>query len=404
MSGAGNPRVALLIDADNVSTDVIEQAISRLHAEYGALHVRRAYGTAEAAVKHQALFKRLSIRPMVNLAAGKNSTDIALAVDALDLVMTERPDVVVIASSDSDFAPLVARLREKGCLVRGIGQKGKVGEETPLIYDDWLEFEHRKPRTRATAGGASDAGDTAAAAPAKKSRSRGARSAAASVVPPRAPSPASSRSRSPSPSPSLVPAPAPAAAPADAESSAPAAKKARRTPARTAAAKSAAPVDDTAAAAPAPARKTRKTQARKTAGAEPTATEPSSAGDEAAAKPRARKTAKTAPKAAPTAAPTAAPKATSKPAPKAAPKSAPRAPAAPPAPAVPMPDKVARALEVLPALAAGQAVNVQVAAEALRRARVFSNADSWPKFFQRHADWFELLPPDRPTQVRRKAP
>ena len=61
-----NPlRVMLLIDADNVSTDVVEQAISRLHAEYGALHVRRAYGTAEAAVKHQKLFKRLSIRPMV---------------------------------------------------------------------------------------------------------------------------------------------------------------------------------------------------------------------------------------------------------------------------------------------------------------------------------------------------
>ena len=48
-----------------------------------------------AAVKHQALFKRLSIRPMVNLAAGKNSTDIALAVDAIDLVIAERPEVVV---------------------------------------------------------------------------------------------------------------------------------------------------------------------------------------------------------------------------------------------------------------------------------------------------------------------
>ncbi|MFN5167221.1 MAG: NYN domain-containing protein, partial [Pseudomonadota bacterium] len=143
-----SPRVVLLIDADNVSADVIEQAVSRLHAEYGALHVRRAYGTAEAAVKQQQLFKRLSIRPMVNLAAGKNSTDIALAVDALDLVIAERPDVVVIASSDSDFAPLVSRIREKGCLVRGVGQKGKVGEETPLIYDDWLEFEHRRPRGR----------------------------------------------------------------------------------------------------------------------------------------------------------------------------------------------------------------------------------------------------------------
>ncbi|MBS0304665.1 MAG: NYN domain-containing protein, partial [Proteobacteria bacterium] len=164
---SATPRVLLLIDADNVSTDVIEQAVSRLHAEYGALHVRRAYGTAENAVKHQRLFKRLSIRPMVNLATGKNSTDIALAVDALDLVIAEHPDVVVIASSDSDFAPLVARIREKGCLVRGVGQKGKVGEETPLIYDEFVEFEHRAARgARTRKDAASDA--DAAQAPARK--------------------------------------------------------------------------------------------------------------------------------------------------------------------------------------------------------------------------------------------
>ena len=109
-----NDRVMLLIDADNVSLDVIEQAVPWVHQHFGGPHVRRAYCTAESAVKHQAAFKRLGIRPMVNLAAGKNSTDIALAVDAIDLAVSERPQVVVIASSDSDFAPLVARLREKG--------------------------------------------------------------------------------------------------------------------------------------------------------------------------------------------------------------------------------------------------------------------------------------------------
>ncbi len=115
-------RVMLLIDADNVSADVIEQAVQRTMDEYGAIHVRRAYCNAEMAVNRQALFKRLSVRPMVNLSAGKNSTDIALAVDAIDLVIAERPDVVVLVSSDSDFAPLVVRLREKGCRVCGIGQ------------------------------------------------------------------------------------------------------------------------------------------------------------------------------------------------------------------------------------------------------------------------------------------
>jgi hypothetical protein len=137
-------RVMLLIDADNVSLDVIEQAVPWVRQHYGGPHVRRAYCTAESAVKHQAAFKRLSIRPMVNLAAGKNSTDIALAVDAIDLAIAERPQVVVIASSDSDFAPLVARLREKGCRVVGIGQVGKTGSETIDAYDDYEVLAHRK--------------------------------------------------------------------------------------------------------------------------------------------------------------------------------------------------------------------------------------------------------------------
>lgn len=139
-------KVMLLIDADNVSLDVIEQAVGWVGKHFGGPHVRRAYCTAESAVKHQTAFKRLSIRPMVNLAAGKNSTDIALAVDAIDLTLAERPDVVVIASSDSDFAPLVSRLREKGCRVIGVGQQGKTGDETRAVYDDYEVMEHRKAK------------------------------------------------------------------------------------------------------------------------------------------------------------------------------------------------------------------------------------------------------------------
>ncbi len=144
-------RVMLLIDADNVSVDVMDQAVRLLLKQHGGLHVRRAYCTAEGAVKNQTVFKHLGIKPMVNLAAGKNSTDIALAVDAIDLVLAERPDVVVIASSDSDFAPLVHRLREKGCVVRGIGQSGKTGDETQGVYDDFTVLEHRKGTTEGEA-------------------------------------------------------------------------------------------------------------------------------------------------------------------------------------------------------------------------------------------------------------
>ena len=159
-------RVMLLIDADNVSADVIDQAVERVHAEHGAIHVRRAYCTAESALANLKLFKAHSIRPIVNLSTGKNSTDISLAVDAMDLVVAERPQVVVIVSSDSDFAPLVIRLREKGCRVEGIGQLGKTGDDSKPVYDRFVDIEHRKARP-------------AAAAPARRAAPRGRARAAA---------------------------------------------------------------------------------------------------------------------------------------------------------------------------------------------------------------------------------
>lgn len=141
------PRVALLIDADNLSGDVIEQAIEHLLRGFGAIHFRRAYSSPQKVSEHMDLFRRHNIRPMVNVPTGKNSTDIALAVDAIDLALTERPDVVVIASSDSDYAPLAQRLREKGCRVLGIGQAGKTGSESPLAYDEFIDLTHRRSRS-----------------------------------------------------------------------------------------------------------------------------------------------------------------------------------------------------------------------------------------------------------------
>lgn len=171
-------RVMLLIDADNVSADVIEQAVQRTMDEYGAIHVRRAYCNAEMAVNRQALFKRLSVRPMVNLSAGKNSTDIALSVDAIDLAIAERPDVVVLVSSDSDFAPLVIRLREKGCRVCGIGQQGKTGEETVGIYDTFMDLAHHGSSN----GGAKPAARTAAAKKTASAKSAGAKTSRAKTA------------------------------------------------------------------------------------------------------------------------------------------------------------------------------------------------------------------------------
>jgi uncharacterized protein (TIGR00288 family) len=301
-------RVMLLIDADNVSVDVMEQAIRLLLNQHGGLHVRRAYCTAESAVKHQAAFKRLAIKPMVNLAAGKNSTDIALAVDAIDLVLAERPDVVVIASSDSDFAPLVQRLREKGCVVRGIGQKGKTGDETQDVYDDYTVLEHRKAEPAARAPRKTPARKTAA------------------------------RKAAPSP------APEPAA-------EAPARKTParKRAPARKVAEAGAAP-EAASESPPPPAKRARKTAARKTAG---------------------RKTA-------------------------AAPEIAAPSPDVPAALADPRVDQV---LAVLPELAAGQALALNVAVQRLREARLLGRNAPSTKFCAALAERFELLPVGNPTRV-----
>jgi hypothetical protein len=192
-------RTMLLIDADNVSADVIKQAIELVLAQHGAIHVRRAYCTAESAVTHAKLFKSLSIRPIVNLSAGKNSNDIALAVDAIDLAIAERPALVIIVSSDSDFAPLVIRLREKGCRVEGIGQTGKTGEEAPQAYDNFVDLTHHKAAKGPVRRGPAKAAAVAEAEPDEPPRAPKARAARG----------ASSRGKARAAEPSAPAAPAP---------------------------------------------------------------------------------------------------------------------------------------------------------------------------------------------------
>ncbi|MET0351641.1 MAG: NYN domain-containing protein [Rhizobacter sp.] len=193
-------RVMLLIDADNVSADVMEQAVGKVLADRGAIHVRRAYCTPEAALANQKLFKQLSIRPIVNISTGKNSTDILLATDAMDLAISERPDVIVIVSSDSDFAPLVIRLREKGCRVEGIGQLGKTGEDSKVVYDGFVEIEHRK-------GGRSPAAPPAR----KRAPARGAKAPARGRAEAPVQLPLEVSEPAPAPEPAMPPAPEPAA-------------------------------------------------------------------------------------------------------------------------------------------------------------------------------------------------
>jgi len=127
-----------LIDADNVAVEVIEKALALKQELHGAIHVKRCYCSADFALKNLAFLKAHSIRAMVNVTAGKNCTDIALAIDAVGLCEREPAEVVVIVASDSDFAPLVMHLRDRGCRVEGVGQEGKVGAESHLAYDDFV--------------------------------------------------------------------------------------------------------------------------------------------------------------------------------------------------------------------------------------------------------------------------
>lgn len=125
-------RIALLIDADNAPASKIDAILNDL-AEYGEVTIRRAYGNwTKSELKgwigelHDA-----AIRPMqqFDLTAHKNASDMALAIDAVELLHAAIPDAFALVSSDSDFTPLVHYLREKGRAVYGYGR-----EKTPAPF------------------------------------------------------------------------------------------------------------------------------------------------------------------------------------------------------------------------------------------------------------------------------
>jgi uncharacterized protein (TIGR00288 family) len=118
-------QVALLIDADNSPAQCVRAVISKLE-EYGTVNVRKAYGNWEKSHLNawkQRLLK-YAIRPVqqYDYTKGKNATDVALTIDAMDLSYTDDIKVFAIVSSDCDFTPLVMRLRERGLIVYGFGE------------------------------------------------------------------------------------------------------------------------------------------------------------------------------------------------------------------------------------------------------------------------------------------
>ena len=126
-----------LIDADNLSAGAwLDEAFRILEDSEGPLPVRRAYGSAENLKGLSEALRAWAVRPFVNLSLTKNTTDIALAVDAMELAcQTPAPKLVVIGSGDADFVPLVVRLRERGIRMVCVSERGKMGREAVSAYD-----------------------------------------------------------------------------------------------------------------------------------------------------------------------------------------------------------------------------------------------------------------------------
>lgn len=131
-SRTSQPRIALLIDADNAPAELIDEILTEL-STLGVINIRRAYGnwTKSALGGWQTRLLEFAIRPMqqFDYSKRKNASDMAMTVDAMELLYTEKPDAYGIVSSDADFTPLVMHLRAKGAAVYGFG-----AEQTPKPF------------------------------------------------------------------------------------------------------------------------------------------------------------------------------------------------------------------------------------------------------------------------------
>ncbi|KAJ6125023.1 hypothetical protein N7471_012340 [Penicillium samsonianum] len=126
MVGDTIPKLAVLIDADNARCSVVNSLLSEI-AKYGTAHAKRAYGDWSSpnlkGWKDELLEQ--SIQPIQQFAYthGKNATDSAMIIDAMDLLYSSRYDGFCLVSSDSDFTRLATRIRESGLIVYGVGER-----------------------------------------------------------------------------------------------------------------------------------------------------------------------------------------------------------------------------------------------------------------------------------------
>ena len=127
-----NIKLAILIDAENAQASIVDGLIAEV-ANYGTASVKRIYGdwTGPGLKGWKDVLLRHSIQPIQQFlyTKGKNATDSAMIIDAMDLLYTGKFDGFCIVSSDSDFTRLASRIRESGLLVYGFGEK-----KTPAAF------------------------------------------------------------------------------------------------------------------------------------------------------------------------------------------------------------------------------------------------------------------------------
>ncbi len=144
----GQMRLAVLIDADNSQHSIIEGLLDEI-ANYGIASVKRIYGdwTDTKLKGWKASLLEHGIHPMQQFAytTGKNATDSAMIIDAMDLLYTKSFDGFCIVSSDSDFTRLASRIRESGLMVYGFGErktpKAFMSACDKFIYTENLRIE-----------------------------------------------------------------------------------------------------------------------------------------------------------------------------------------------------------------------------------------------------------------------
>jgi len=125
-SDISQAKLALLIDADNAKPAIIEGLLNEV-AKYGIASVKRIYGdwTSSNMRSWKEKLLQFAIQPIQQFSytSGKNATDSAMIIDAMDLLYSEKLDGFCLVSSDSDFTRLAARIRESGLIVYGFGEK-----------------------------------------------------------------------------------------------------------------------------------------------------------------------------------------------------------------------------------------------------------------------------------------